>query len=469
MKTDEQPLFRDWRFIVFIIVTLAFLAIKVNHMWFKFSDEGIYFYMAKLLLGGEVPYRDFFSTNMPMQLSIIAFFLSIVGEKIILLKLLPILASIISSVFIFLLVRKRFNSLCALASSTFYLFSFVVLATTDHSTGVHLTTMFIVIGCYLIYREKYLLSGIVLSLALMTRLYAAFALIGLLIYLALKQRNGLIKFLAGIIIIILPVNIILLLIFKGDYLTSVFLYHLLKSEGIAKLNILKFFLRWDFLFILLSAFALFIKGRKKLLLPFIVAAAIGAFYMFYADIYYLYLAMLVPFLAMLAGCSLERMAGRLPKAAGVIIVLLILAIVATHNSIFYIKDHAYTAKIDFIDDIVKYVKENSNTGDTIYGSFEITPLVALLSGRRIASNYIDTNEKTFLTGLYDVGKRTESLKGNVKFVLMKMLVDPAGKVIQMENIIDPDFLRQECNATKTYWIKKDYSSNALVVFDCSLK
>ncbi len=469
MKTDEQPIFRDWRFLVFIGVALAFLAIKVSHMWFKFSDEDIYFYMAKLMLGGELPYRDFFSTNMPMQLSVIAFFLSIVGKKIILLKLLPILASIISSIFIFLLVRKRFNSLCALASSTFYLFSFVVLTTTDHSTGVHLTTMFIVIGCYLIYREKYLLSGIVLSLALMTRLYAAFAVIGLLIYLALKQRNGIIKFLAGIIIVILPVNIILLLIFRGNYLTSVFLYHMLKSEGIAKLDIFKFFLRWDFLLILLSAFALFIKDRKKLLLPFIVAAAIGAFYLFYADIYYLYLAMLVPFLAMLAGCCLERLASRLPKAAGVIIVLLVLAIVATHNSIFYIKDHAYTAKIDFVDDIVKYVKDNSKPGDTIYGSFEITPLVALLSGRRITNNYIDTNEKTFLTGLYDVGNRTESLKGNVKFVLMKMLVDNTGKVIQMENIIDPNFLRQECNATKVYQIREDYSSNALVVFDCRLK
>ena len=164
---------KDKYFLIFLGVILLFLIINISQIGFKFSDENIYFYMGKLILQGQLPYQDFFFASPPLQIIIIAGFLTLFGSKIILLKLLPIFASIISSIFIFIILKKRFSSLHGLLASTLYLFSFVVLTTTDHSTGIHLATMFLVIGCYLIYEKKYFLAGILVSLSLLTRLYSA--------------------------------------------------------------------------------------------------------------------------------------------------------------------------------------------------------------------------------------------------------------------------------------------------------
>ena len=458
---------KDKYFLIFLGVILLFLIINISQIGFKFSDENIYFYMGKLILQGQLPYQDFFFASPPLQIIIIAGFLTLFGSKIILLKLLPIFASIISSIFIFIILKKRFSSLHGLLASTLYLFSFVVLATTDHSTGIHLATMFLVIGCYLIYEKKYFLAGILVSLSLLTRLYSAIAIMGLIIYLLIKNRKSLLKFILGIAIVFIPVNLIFILIFKHNYLTPVFLYHLLKSIGISKINIFKFFLKWDIILVVLSSTSIFFKERKKLLLPFITVTTIILFYIFYADIYYLYLGLIIPFLAILGGWTIYNLLEKVHWKNKVLAVILVLIILIVPTTCFYLKNQAQTAKIEFTKEIVNFVKENTQSQDTIYGSFEITPLVALLSERKIIGNYIDTNEKTFISGIYDIEKRTNKLQGNVKLVIMKTLLDQNGKILYLEGIIDPEFLLKECNVTKTYPIKKDYSDNAIIIFDCS--
>ncbi len=466
MKWDRLSWIKNKNTLAFFGMILLFLIIKISEICFRFSDGNIYFYMGKLILQGQLPYQNFFFASPPMQILVIAGFLSLFGAKVILLKIIPILACIISSTLIFTIIKKKFNSLWALISATLYLFSFVVLTTTDYSTGIHLTTLFIVLSCYLIYKEKYFLGGIIASLSLLTRLYAAFAVLGIMIFLLIKNRKAFLNFILGIIIIFIPVNLLLILLFKGNYLNSVFLYHLLKSEGIPKLTILKFFLKWDFILISLSALALIFKDKKKILLPLIIAGTILLFYIFYADIYYLYFGLLMPFLAILGGYSLYKLTKKVPQKFLFILIIFLLGIIIINNSAFYIKNHSSTAKIDFIYDIVKYVQENSRPQDKIYGDFEIAPLVALMSKREITNNYVDTNEKTFISGLYNIKERTNAIRGNTKFVLIKALLDQKGKILHMNGIIEPDFLLKECNLTKTYPIKADYSDNAVLVFDC---
>jgi len=288
-----------------------------------------------------------------------------------------------------------------------------------------------------------------------------------MIFLLIKNRKTFLKFILGVIIIFVPINLLLILLFKENYLNSVFLYHLLKSEGISKLIIFKFFLRWDFILIFLSAFALTFKNKKKILFPLIVAGVILLFYIAYADIYYLYLGLLIPFLAIIGGYSLYKLTKKIPQKFLFILIIFLLGIIIIHNSSFYIKDHSSTAKIDFIYDIVEYVQENSEINDKIYGDFEIAPLVALMSKRKIINNYVDTNEKTFISGLYNIQERTNTIRGNVKFILMKALLDQEGKILHMNGIIEQSFLLEECNLTKTYSINADYSDNTILVFDCS--
>lgn len=477
---------KDESFLFLLGIIALFLIIKISQMGFKFSDENIYFYMGNMILQGNLPYRDFFFASPPFQILIISGLLSIFGSRIILLKLIPLIAVSISSVFIFLFVKKISNKFYAIFSSVIYLFSFVVLTTTDHSTGIHLTTMFLLISFYLVEKEKFLTSGIFSSFALLTRLYSGVGVLGIAIYLLIKNRKSLFRYIIGISIVFIPANALLFSLFGKDYLNSVFLYHLLKSEGIPKNSIFLFFLRWDFIPIMLSIPSIFLKNRKKIMFPSITGLTILFFYIFYADIYYLYLGLLIPFISIMSGWTLYSIYNsessndayqsldikytpenkNLNKNNILLFSVLLLIFVITFNTYFYINDHASTSKIDFIEDITEYVKENSLEGDKIYGNFEITPLIALMSKRNIYGNYIDTNEKTFLTGMYDSEERTDSIRGNVKFVIMKYLVDFEGNILNKSPIIQESFLENECDRVKSYAIKKDYSDNYVMIFDC---
>src|SRR6056297_861646 len=203
-------------FWIFVLVAFSFVLIKVFQIKFKFSDGNIYFYMGDALLRGELPYADFFLASPPLQVLVISGFLGVIrllGLKLIFLKLVPIIASVI--------------------------FSFSVLTTSDYSSGVHLTTMFFVISLYFVVNKKKPLWGVVFSaLALLTRLYVAPAILGLLIYLLLKDRKNFLRFSLSLGLLFVSINLVLLGFFGADYFESVYRYHLLKSEGLSKTKVL---------------------------------------------------------------------------------------------------------------------------------------------------------------------------------------------------------------------------------------
>jgi len=329
--------------------------------------------------------------------------------------------------------------------------------------------MFLILSFYLFQRKKYILSGSVGAFSLLTRLYAFPVIFGFALVAFLKNKKSFWKYFLGGLIIFVPINLILFFLFRENYLNSIFFYHLSKTAGISKLAIFEFFIKWDFLLIILSLISIFMKNRAKLI-PFLIPAGTTLlFFLFYSDIYYLYFGLLLPFLAILSGITLKELAENVSKNYKkyfYIILILVLVFVIFHNSFFYFKDHASTAKIDSLEEIANYVKTNSNESDVIYGSFEIVPLVAILSERKIINNYIDTNEKVFLTEVVDVGERTKELRGKVKFVIMKTFVDTNGKIVYLEKIVDSDFLLNECKIVKKYPIKKDYQDNMIVIFDC---
>ncbi|MBU4482262.1 hypothetical protein L6278_00540, partial [Candidatus Parcubacteria bacterium] len=111
--------------------------------------------------------------------------------------------------------------------------------------------------------------------------------------------------------------------------------------------------------------------------------------------------------------------------------------------------------------------QNSNPQDKIYGSFEVAPLVAIMTGRQIVGNFIDTNNKTFSTNMFNLAEREKILaKEKVKFIITKTLVNQQGQLLELGRYISLDFLNTNCQAIKTFPIKKDYYSNLLVVWEC---
>ncbi|MBU1204272.1 MAG: glycosyltransferase family 39 protein [Nanoarchaeota archaeon] len=451
-------------FAVWGVISLVFLLVKIAALRFKFSDGYTYMYMGKLILEGLVPYKDFFFASPPLQAYIMALGLLVVGSKVILLKFIPILFTLGSGFFVYDFVRRKFGVAQGLVSSILYLFSFLVLLTTDYSTGVHISAFFVLGMVYFIELGKPVVSGIFGSLAMLTRLYSPFAIAGVGLYVLIWKRKWFWKFILSCGGLFLIVSLFFEII-SGNYVLNVFLFRmgLVKGIGLNKWNVFKFFFKGDFVLVLGSiGWLLFGKGKRKLLVPGLVSLFLIMFYAVYSDVYYLYFGLIVGCLAMFATRFIFLFRKLRCFKWGVVVFLILLT---CWNVGFYFKNHVSSANIDFIDELVELVEENSLESDTIYGSFDIVPLVGLLSGRRLAGNIADTNPKNLMTGMVEVEDIVEKIRG-VKFIITKISLDSRGNTLGFGLSIPADFLKKECEVVKVYLVKKDYSDNAVVLWDC---
>lgn len=460
----HEPLTLKKESVAYATALAIFLIIKLSSLAYKFSDENTYFYMAKLVTEGILPYRDFFFASPPLQVFLMTPPILLIGEQVLLLKLIPIFATAVTSYLIYLIAERQFGSREALIASALYLFSFLVLTTTDHSTGVHLSSLFITAMLYFVYKDRPLTAGLMGSLSLLTRLYAIFPVAGITAYLLFLDRKRSLKFLLGSAVLFLTVSALMQYISHGRYLEQIFLLRMGMASllGIPKSRILWFFARWDTLLIVSSTFFVFTKNKRQYALPVMATLFLMVFYAAYRDLYYLYLALIIPFLSLFTAHSIMHFGER--RHFNKIIAVLLLALVV-HNTFFYLKDHADASKITFIDDIVSFVSSNSEPSDTLYGSFEITPLISLLSGRRITHNFVDTNDKIFMTGIASAKERTSQMRDDIKFIIGKVTLIN-GFVTDIGAFADLEFL-STCQTVRIYPIEKDYFSDAVIVWDCS--
>ncbi|MBI2675815.1 MAG: glycosyltransferase family 39 protein [Candidatus Aenigmarchaeota archaeon] len=447
--------------LILILFIAFFLAIKLPFVYYKFSDENVYFYMGKMIAEGLMPYRDFFYANPPFHIYFISLLVKVFDSNIFALKLFPILESILISVMLFLILRKA-GKWQALAASLLYLFSFAIITTSDYSTGVHLTSLLLVISVYLISNEKYHHAGLFAALSVLTKQYAAPAAIGLLIYLFLARRKKFFDFLVPFIIVSAITHLAFFILAGQAYPNEIFFYHLLKPEGIEKSRIVEFFVYWDFpalFFVLLS----FLFGKKEnMMLPLSILLPTLISYILFSDIYYLYFALAMPYLAWIGGHGLWSLVSKIPKSRYFLFSAILL--ISAYHSYFYVADHGPAARIDFAQDLSDFVKMTTLGNETIYGSAEITPLISILSEREITNHYADTNRKLFMTGTISTARRTEEIKGKARYIISKAVVSE-GRIIINEDFVDKKYL-SECRIAKTYDAKKDYFSNAVIVFDC---
>ena len=71
------------------------------------------------------------------------------------------------------------------------------------------------------------------------------------------------------------------------------------------------------------------------------------------------------------------------------------------------------------DEMAAYIAANSAPDETISGASDYAPLLALLSGRRMAGNHVDTNSKVFNTGAVPLEKFwDEACKDKLKFLVV---------------------------------------------------
>lgn len=475
-----------------VLASGAFLFLKLANIAPKLSDEGFYFYTAKLVAEGQLPYRDFFFQHLPGQILLFAGIIKALGYNLYLLKTIPILASIGTALLLYRI------SPTSPATPILFLFSLSVLATTDHSTGVHEAVFFLVLFWLLLNRQKFFFAGIVLFVSLTYRIYILPALLGITLYYFfsnLKIGNWKLvignsaTLVAGLIPYI-ALNLGLWQAYGEKFLTPVWRYHFLKSEEIEKGKIINFFLanEWMLLGLAIAGLLLLIAQKSKFQmtnsktnskfeiqnLKLSETAVFGliaqaAFLLIFADIYYFYLVTLIPFLVVLASYSFNVFEFALIRKWAFAFLLIFVFI----NFYNYQTNHAPVSVLTNLDrikgDIKGLIKEDdppAGRAGTIFGSFILTPLVALETDLKITENQVDTNAKRNYAGFLSTEEATRLATESALFIQTATL-DMNGRILALE----PDYVKQyviqdSCTLFRTYPIPRDYEKNAILLWQC---
>ncbi len=377
--------------ILFLFPPLFFLIIKLPDISIRISDTNIYFYTAYQILQGKILYKDLFFTNFPGFAYISSLYFLLTSGSPTLFYITSIIETIIISILIYYIVKNKTKNLTiSLASQVLYLFSFIVLSTSDHQTGVFTASLFAILS-YLFYKKNRLfLSGIFISLTFLTKAYFLPIIIAFFVYSVLdkKLRNTVkisFSFLLTSSLTLLPS----ILLTKNDFIKDVFLYSLTRSAGIMKGDIFWFFTIHDIILFMLLFFSL-LNFKKNLFLAILSTLSL-CFLIFYNDIYYLYLNFIIPFLCL----SLSEFIYFLKNKFNLQIILIpiFIFIAISVNLFVYLSYYKNIGKINNINSLVNTIKKEKP--EFLYGVNDITPVLAYLSSTRLLDNIIDTNENIF--------------------------------------------------------------------------
>ncbi|HOX45228.1 MAG TPA: hypothetical protein PK668_16655 [Myxococcota bacterium] len=219
------------------LVLLAFLIVKSFSFHWEVGDENIYLYMAWATVDhGAIPYRDYFFAHPPLHLLPGILLYSFVDITPFTARILPVGASLVSAMFLFLLARRRAGRLGAVVAAGLFLLAFDVLRASSHWTGINLSVMWLVIGLWALLRKRWLLSGLAFALGVCTGNYVLpGALMAGALALLDSRRAGL-RFLLGFGVPWLLVQLAMAIAGGADYFQAVYGYHLAKpgKEGVSR-------------------------------------------------------------------------------------------------------------------------------------------------------------------------------------------------------------------------------------------
>lgn len=404
-------------YIILFIFAAAFIFIALKGLkTAQPGDENVYYYMGRLVSEGKVLYRDFFFAHPPLQIYLLALIHKIFGFNIIVLKLIPLVSTLATGFFVFKIAKEKFGNLEAVISCLLFLFSYSVMFNSVFSFGIDIATTFLVIGVYFLWNNnKPGLAGIFLGLAAVTRLLTLVPIIIILMATLLSNKKIFLKLSSIFLIVFLVVNGSFILFLGDNYLIPVYKYHLLKSFDIGGnlkeyMDIVK--LNW---ILFLSAALLFFVKEKKHINIFVTISIIYLLLLTLLNkIFGFYFIVIFPFLAIIGGYSLVKITRKLnlSKKWGILISIILLSIFAWNLT----ADILFLEKIGFAGfernkDLIEFINSKSDKNTALFGDESIVPLLALKTNKKIALDFVDTNNQIFISGVKNLNNVLNDLKG----------------------------------------------------------
>lgn len=228
-------------------VLICFLVLKMNGMRHSATDEGIYFYAARAWAEGIWPYHDFFFSHPPLHIAVPTALFALFGYSFALAKSISAVAAAIAGVLIWRMGRRYLSPMTGVLAMALFLFSAEVLKASTNLTGVNLTTMWVVLGLWVLLKRKEFLAGMILGVAVGTGIYAAaIALAAFLLALFSPRATGsrvrsiaprliaspAVQLLLGFAIVFGTINLLGDLLAGDAFFDGVYRYHFLKRAKV---------------------------------------------------------------------------------------------------------------------------------------------------------------------------------------------------------------------------------------------
>lgn len=441
-----------------------FLAIKIPFIQIRLSDTTIYYYTAHQLLNGKLLYKDIFFTNFPLFPYIASFYYVLTLGNPILFYVTALLEVCAIALVLFFIVKRITHSLfLATFSAMLYLFSFITLAPSDHQTGVFLASLFAILAYYFLMTKKYILVGVFLGFAFLTKAYILPIVLSFFIYLLLqKQYKQIIpvfcSFLISTIFILLPT----LLLSPKEFMTDVFFYSLTRSAGLNKGEIIWFFMTHDIVLFFLLLFNLF-TIRQHLFFGLISVSTI-LFFFLYQDIYYLYLHILAPFLC-LSFYNFYHFAKKTLQFHLLVLPSLITLFLCA-NIYLYLSSYTSLQTYESLPSIIATIEKEKPS--ILYGTNDTTPIFAYLTHTPLLNGIVDTNENIFRKGFLNADTLTNDAIEKKAMVITHGLYYPQSTIDEpiVDGIVNKKTLLEKCKQVGSFPITTEGITNRLSLFRC---
>ncbi|MDZ4228496.1 MAG: glycosyltransferase family 39 protein [Candidatus Levybacteria bacterium] len=446
------------------LLILIFLAIKIANNGIRLSDTNIYFNIAYQVSNGSVLYKDIFFSNFPFfsYVSSLYYFLS--GTNI---NFFYFTSSLEVSIITFLIYqityRKTKNYLISILSSVIYTLSFMVLSTSDHQTGIFTASLLAILSYYFLQKEKIIISGIFMALAIFTKAYFLPIFISFFLYIALKKEwKKLLKFgisftLTGLIIL-LP----FLIQAPKQLISDIFGFSLTRPAGLSKINIAWFFMSKEILLFAILIFNIF-NIRKNILFGLISITSI-TFFLGYQDVYYLYLNFLTPFLCL----SFYEVYFFLKNSFNLqrLVIPTIIVVFILINLTTYLSSYKDLGRVKDFDKIIATII--SEKPDYLYGANDIAPAIISLTKIPALENVNDAHEYFFIRKIYDKNILTDKAIKNKTIIVTHGANYPEYNIKQdiLDNIFVKEAIYENCKNILSIPVQSEGSANRINLFKC---
>lgn len=451
---------RHW---ILCVAPLIFLLFKLFTTSIRLSDTNVYFYTAYQILQGKLLYTDIFFTNFPIFPYLSAIYLTIFGENILAYYFSSSVEIAITAVFIYTIIYYQWkNKIHAITGQCVYLFSFIILATSDHQSGVFAASLFAVISYFFFQRKKYLLTGCFVALAVLTKAYFLPLAATYGCYILLRERHNLIKFIGGGSVATLIILSPFLLFAREGLISNVFEYSLTRGAGTSKGQVFQFFIFRDFLLFSLLTLNLFLWKKHLFFTLFSVFSLL--FILLYQDIYYLYLNNMVPLLVVSFPIYQHMITKKMNLQK--MVIASFVTIILVFNSIVYLSQYRTLQTVTNFETLVQKIQ--TTQPDYLYGANDLTTLLAYTSETPTLNNLVDTNGNIFRKGILDAKDLTQQAITNKTILVVHGASYPHYGIEDpiLDEIVIKDEVLEHCHIIHSHPVYAEGITNRINLFQC---